>query len=258
MINIHKTAIIEDGAILHANVSIGPYAIIGSNVEIGENTTVGAYANVTGYTKIGKNNKIFANAAIGGAPQHRNYNNEPTRLIIGDNNIIREFCTIHTGTVGGNGVTTIGHNNMLMCYVHIAHDCIVGNNITFANSIALGGHVVVKDGATLGAYTIVHQFSIIGEYTMIGGATGVDRDIPPFIICMGYRAEPRGINSIGLKRNSFTVDEVENIKNAYRILYRTESSYEDAKVQITELSVTQKELMPFIEFFKQSSRGIIR
>jgi UDP-N-acetylglucosamine acyltransferase len=134
----------------------------------------------------------------------------------------------------------------------------VGNNITFANSVALGGHVIVKNAATLGAYSIVHQFSTIGEYTMIGGATGVDRDIPPFIMALGYRAEPRGINSIGLKRNNFNVNEVENIKAAYRILYRSELSYEEAKLQITELAKQQKELQPFIQFFHQSSRGIIR
>ena len=256
--NIHKTAIVEDGAILHASVKVGPYTIIGANVEIGENTIIGNHANIIGHTKIGKNNKISASASIGDAPQHRNYNGEPTRVVIGDNNLIREFCSIHKGTVGGSGVTTIGNNNMIMCYVHIAHDCVIGNNTTFANSVALGGHVVVKNGATLGAYSIVHQFGIISEYTMIGGATGVDRDVPPFIIAVGYRAEPRGINSIGLKRNNFTVDEIEHIKNAYRVLYRSELSYEEAKVQITELATTQKELMPFMQFFKESSRGIIR
>jgi len=256
--NIHKTAIIEDGAIIQANVSIGPYTVIGPNVEIGENTIIGAHANISGHTRIGKKNRISAYTSIGDAPQHRDYKGEPTRLEIGDNNLIREFCSIHLGTVGGGGVTTIGNNNMIMCYVHIAHDCVIGNNTTFANNVALGGHVVIKDFATLGAGSMIHQFSIIGEYTMLGGVTGVDKDIPPYIIAVGYRAEPRGINSIGIKRHNFSVEQTENIKTAYRILYRSDLPYEEAKAKITELAKTQSELLVFAEFFKQSSRGIIR
>jgi UDP-N-acetylglucosamine acyltransferase len=258
MSKIHKTAIVEDGAVVHHSVEVGPYAIIGPNVEILQGTRIGSHTVIKGHTRIGENNNISSSVIVGEAPQHKHYQNEPTKLVIGDNNTIREFCTIHTGTVGGGGITKIGNNNFLMCYVHIAHDCMIGNDITFANSIALGGHVTVKHFATLGAFSIVHQFSVIGEYTMMGGATGVDRDVPPYVLAMGFRAEPRGINSIGIKRNNFSIEQLENIKNAYKIIYRSEIPYEDAKLQIIELAKSQKELIAFTEFFKQSSRGIIR
>lgn len=255
---IHPTAIIDKNAIIHDGVEVGAYAVIGPHVEIGANSTVGNHANITGHTKIGKNNKIFCFASIGEAPQHKKYEGEATRLEIGDDNVIREFCTIHVGTTQGHGVTHIGENNFLMAYVHIAHDCVVGNNTTFANSVALGGHVVVKDFATLGAYSIVHQFGIIGDHTMLGGATGAAQDIPPYIMAMGYRAKPRGINSEGLKRRGFTPEQIENIKNAYRILYRQGLFYAEAKEQIIALSETQLELKPFVNFFQESTRGIIR
>lgn len=258
MTKIHKTAIVNDGAVIHDGVEIGAYAVIGAHVELGENTCIGNHANITGHTKLGKNNNVFCFASIGEAPQHKQYKGEATRLEVGDNNIIREFCTLHTGTVSGNGVTKIGNNNLMMAYVHVAHDCIIGDNIIFANSVALGGHVVVKDWATFGAYSIVHQFSTIGEHAMLAGATGVDRDIPPYIMAMGFRAAPRGINSEGLKRRNFSQKQIENIKNAYRILYRNDLSYDEAKLQITELAHEQKELSVFTDFFNQSSRGVIR
>lgn len=258
MTKIHKTAIIEDGAVIGSDVEIGAYAIIGPHVELGDNTHVGNHANITGHTKIGKNNNVFCFASIGEAPQHKQYKGEATRLEIGDDNVIREFCTLHTGTINGGGVTKIGNNNLLMSYVHVAHDCVVGNNAIFANSVALGGHVVVKDWVTFGAYSIVHQFSLIGEHVMVAGATGVDRDIPPYTMAMGFRADPRGINSEGLKRRSFTLEQIENIKNAYRIIYRKDLPYDEAKLQISELAHEQKELEVFVNFFKQSTRGIIR
>ena len=177
---------------------------------------------------------------------------------IGDNNIIREFCTLHTGTTDGGGITRVGNNNMFMVGSHIAHDCVVGSNTIFANNVALGGHVHVKDWVILGAYSIVHQFSIIGEHSMTAGATGVAQDIPPYTMAFGYRAEPKGINSEGLKRRGFSVQQIENIKHAYKILYRNGLSFSEAKSYIAELAHEHKELKAYIDFFEQSTRSVIR
>jgi UDP-N-acetylglucosamine acyltransferase len=257
-LKIHPTAIVDKNAILHDDVEVGAYAVIGPKVEIDGGTTIGNHANITGCTKIGKNNKIFQFASIGEAPQDKKYKGEDTRLEIGDDNTIREFCTLNTGTVQGTGVTKIGNNNWIMAYSHVAHDCVVGNNIIFANSVALGGHVTVKDWVILGGYSIVHQFTIIGEHSMMAGATGVAQDVPPYVMAFGYRAEPKGINTEGLRRRGFTAQQIENIKHAYKILYRNGLSYGDARTFITELAAEQKELQVFVEFFKQSTRGIIR
>lgn len=258
MTKIHSTAIVDKNAQLHESVEVGAYATIGANVIIGEGSTVGNHASIKGYTTIGDNNKIFQFASVGDSPQDKKYNGEPTKLIIGNDNVIREFSTIHVGTASGTGVTTIGNNNMFMVYSHIAHDCEVGNNTIFANSVALGGHVHIKDWVILGAYTIIHQFVIVGDHSMTSGATGVAQDIPPYTMAFGYRAEPKGINTEGLRRRGFTAHQIENIKHAYKMLYRNGLSYNDAKEYITELADEQKELQVFIEFFNESNRGIIR
>ena len=255
---IHHTAIIDSSAILHPSVEIGAYSIIGPNVEIGENTTVGHHTNITGYTTIGKNNKIFHFNSLGEAPQDKKYKNEPTRLEIGDNNTIREFCTFNTGTMQGNEVTKVGNNNWIMAYVHIAHDCIVCDNTILANTATLAGHVTIKDWAIMGGQSSVHQFTTIGEHAMIAGFTGVAQDVPPYIMAWGYRAEPRGINSEGLKRRGFSAAQIENIKQAYKILYRNGLSFNEAKTFITEMAQEHKELRVFVEFFEESTRGIIR
>lgn len=258
MTKIHSTAIVDKNAQLHESVEVGAYATIGANVIIGEGSTVGNHASIKGHTTIGSNNKIFQFASVGDAPQDKKYNGEPTKLIIGNDNVIREFSTIHVGTASGTGVTTIGNNNMFMVYSHIAHDCEVGNNTIFANSVALGGHVHIKDWVILGAYTIIHQFVIVGDHSMTSGATGVAQDIPPYTMAFGYRAEPKGINTEGLRRRGFTAHQIENIKHAYKMLYRNGLSYNDAKEYITELADEQKELQVYIEFFNESNRGIIR
>jgi len=257
-VKIHPSAIIENGAILHDSVEVGPYAVIGANVEIGEGSIIAHHASITGYTKLGKRNHVYQFASIGEAPQDKKYNGEPTRLEIGDDNTIREFCTFNTGTVQGTGVTVIGNNNWIMAYSHIAHDCIIGNNTIFANSVALGGHVVVKDWVILGGHSVVHQFCIIGEHAMVAGTTAIAQDVPPYIMASGYRAEPKGINAEGLKRRNFSATEIENIKQAYKILYRNGLSYSDAKTYIGDLSKTQHELKVFNQFFELSTRGIIR
>lgn len=257
-VKIHSTAIVDKDAILHDNVEVGAYATVGPHVEIGENSIIGNHAHVVGHTKIGKNNKIFAFASIGEEPQDKKYKGEPTLLEIGDGNTIREFCTLNTGTVQGSGITKVGNNNWIMAYSHIAHDCVVKNNIIFANSVALGGHVTVNDWVILGGHSVVHQFCIIGDHAMVAGTTAVAQDVPPYIMASGYRAEPKGINSEGLKRRGFSVQEIENIRMAYKILYRNGLSYNEAKSYVTELANDQPELKVFVEFFNHSTRGMIR
>lgn len=257
-VNIHPTAIVDKNAILNDGVSIGAYAMIGANVEIGENTIIEHHTSVVGHTKIGKNNKIFQFSSIGEAPQDKKYNNEPTQLIIGDNNTIREFCTLNTGTVQGGGVTSVGDNNWIMAYVHVAHDCIVGNNTIFANNAALAGHVTVKDWVILGGVASVHQFCILGEHSMVAAITGVTQDVPPYVMAAGYRAEPKGVNIEGLRRRNFSATQIENIKTAYKLLYRTGLPLSEAKEQIFELAKENKELELFVKFFNMSTRGIVR
>ena len=258
MTKIHPTAIVDSSAILHPSVEIGAFTIIGPNVEIGENTTIGHHSYITGHTKIGKNNKIFQFNSLGEAPQDKKYKGEPTRLEIGDNNTIREFCTFNTGTMQGNEVTRVGNNNWIMAYVHIAHDCIVCDNIILANTATLAGHVTIKDWAIMGGQSSVHQFTTIGEHSMIAGFTGVAQDVPPYIMAWGYRAEPRGINSEGLKRRGFSAAQIENIKHAYKLLYRNGLTFNEAKTFITEMAQENEELKVFVEFFEESTRGIIR
>ncbi len=255
---IHSTAIIDKNAEIHESVEVGAYAVIGPHVVIGENSRVAHHASIVGHTTIGKNNKIYQFASIGEAPQDKKYKDEPTQLVIGNDNNIREFTTLNTGTIGGGSVTTVGSNNMIMAYVHVAHDCHVGNNIVLANSVALAGHVTVRDWAILGGAVAVHQFSIIGEHAMVAGMTGVSQDVPPYVMAFGYRAEPKGINVEGLKRRGFSVSQIENIKQAYKILYRNGLGYNEAKEFIIDLALEQQELQVLVEFFKASTRGMIR
>lgn len=257
-VKIHPTAIVEKGAALHDNVEVGAYAVIGPNVEIGEGSIIAHHASIVGHTKMGKRNHIYQFASVGEAPQDKKYKGQPTTLEIGDDNTIREFCTLNIGTVEGNGVTKVGNHNWIMAYSHIAHDCVVGDNTIFANSVALGGHVIVKDWAILGGHSVVHQFCVIGEHVMVAGTTAVAQDIPPYVMASGYRAEPKGINTEGLKRRGFSMQQIENIRHAYKILYRNGLSYNEAKSYIRELAFEQAELKLFVEFFDESTRGIIR
>jgi len=257
-VKIHPTAIVEKSAVLHDNVEIGAYAVVGPHVEIGENTIIAHHASIVGHTKIGKSNHIYQFASIGEAPQDKKYKGQPTALEIGDHNTIREFCTLNIGTVDGHGVTKVGSHNWIMAYSHIAHDCEVGDNTIFANSVALGGHVIVKDWVILGGHSVVHQFCVIGEHVMVAGTTAVAQDVPPYVMASGYRAEPKGINTEGLKRRGFTMQQIENIRHAYKILYRNGLSYNEARSYIKELAYEQPELKLFVQFFDESTRGIIR
>jgi len=254
--NIHPTAIIEDGANIHPTVKIGPYSIINKNVSIDKNTIIGSHVVIEGITTIGKNNKIFSHNSIGQAPQDKKYNHEETMLKIGDSNTIREFCTINTGTVQDAGITQIGSNNWIMAYVHIAHDCIVSDNVIMANNSSLAGHVEVGDFAILGGFTLVHQFCKIGSHIMSAVGTKVFKDIPDFLMVHGEKASPSGLNIEGLKRRDFSLDDLNELKKAYKIIYRENNTVNEA-VELLGKS-NNKHVIKLSKFINSSQRGIVR
>ena len=256
--NIHPQAIVDPKAQLAEGVSVGAFSIIGPNVSIDAGTEVGPHVVIDGHTSIGKNNKIFQFASLGAQPQDKKYAGEPTKLIIGDNNTIREFTTFNTGTVTGIGETRLGNDNWIMAYVHLAHDCVVGNHTIFANNASLAGHVTIGDWVILGGYSLVHQFCILGDYSMTAFAAGVHKDVPPYVMAAGYRAEPKGLNTEGMRRRGMSPEQIERVQHVYKVLYRQGLSYNDAKAQIIELVQSQDEVKVFAEFFAQSTRGVIR
>lgn len=257
-IKIHPTAIVDGNAILGEGTEVGAYSIIDSKVVLGNNCWIGNHVNLTGNTTIGENTKIYHFASIGEAPQDKKYKGEDTKLVIGSNNTIREYCTFNTGTAQGLGITSIGNNNWIMAYTHIAHDCIVENNTILSNGVTLAGHVTIKDWAIVGGLSPIHQFCIIAEHAMLGGHSALNQDIPPYILASGFRAEPLGVNVEGLKRRGFTSEQINNIKEVYKILYRNGLSYTEAKSQIEKMAKEHPELEVFVKFFKASTRGIIR
>ena len=255
---IHPTAIVETGAIIGANVHIGPFCIVGPNVEIGEGTVLKSHVVVNGHTTIGSNNEIYQFASIGEVNQDLKYAGESTRLEIGDRNRIRESVTIHRGTVQGGGLTKVGSDNLFMVNAHIAHDCTVGDRCILANNATLAGHVSVDDFAIIGGMTAVHQFCIIGAHVMVGGCSGVAQDVPPYVIAQGNHATPFGVNIEGLKRRGFSREAITAIRNAYKLLYRSGKTLEEAKPDIAELADKFPEVNAFMEFFDRSTRGLIR
>ncbi|PMS23733.1 acyl-[acyl-carrier-protein]--UDP-N-acetylglucosamine O-acyltransferase [Trinickia dabaoshanensis] len=262
MSRIHPTAVIEPGAQLGEDVEIGPYAIVGANVTIGARTSVGSHSVIEGHTTIGVDNRIGHYANVGGRPQDMKYQGEPTRLEIGDRNTIREFTTIHTGTVQDGGVTTVGDDNWVMAYVHIGHDCRVGNHVILSSNAQMAGHVIVGDWAIVGGMSGVHQFVKIGEHSMLGGASALVQDIPPFVIAAGNKAEPHGINVEGLRRRGFSADAISALRSAYRLLYKNGLSLEEAKTQLADLASAggdgDEHVQKLIAFIETSQRGIIR
>lgn len=256
MIDHH--VVIDPKARIASNVKIGPWSVIGPDVEIGEGTTIGSHVSIQGPTKIGCNNKIHAHAAIGGDPQHSGYKGEPTRLEIGDNNIIREFCTLHRGTVQGTGLTLIGSRNFLMAYAHIAHDCIVGNDNILANNASLAGHVNVADYVVFGAFCGVHQFVSIGSHSFLGRATKVGQDIPPYVLVTGNPGGPRGLNLVGLKRRGFSDKTIRQLRHAYSIVYQQELKLKDAIAELEKMIDQCPEIIIFIDALKNTKRGVAR
>jgi len=256
---IHPTAIIADGAQIADDVEIGAYSIIGANVSIGSGTWVGPHVVIEGHTSIGKNNRIFQFCSLGAVPQDKKYAGEPTRLEIGDGNTIREFCTFNIGTAQDVGVTRLCNNNWIMAYVHLGHDCQIGDNTIFANNATLGGHVHVGDWVILGGFTSVHQFCHIGDHAMTAFSSAVAQDVPPYVMAHGNRAVPAGINAEGLKRRGFSPEQIRTIRNAYKALYRKGLPFDDARAEIeTEAATGKEELAAFVRFFAAASRGIIR
>ncbi|PTB89953.1 acyl-[acyl-carrier-protein]--UDP-N-acetylglucosamine O-acyltransferase [Pseudidiomarina aestuarii] len=253
---IHSTAIIDPKAKLGNNVSVGPYSIIGPDVEIGDDCVIAPHVVIRGPTIIGRNNKIFQFASVGEDCQDKKYAGEPTRLEIGDNNVIRECVTIHRGTVQDQSLTKIGSDNLLMAYVHVAHDCVVGDHVILANNTTLAGHVHVGDWAILGGFTGVHQFCHIGAHAFTAVNSVVVQDIPPYIMAQGHNAVPRTINSEGLKRRGFSAEQVMRIKRAFKILYRQGLTVAEAIEAMQALDAD--EIQPLIDFVQSSQRGIIR
>ena len=262
MAKIHPTAIIEPGAEIHATAEIGAYSMIGSNVVIGARTRVGPHVVIEGNTLIGEDNIFYQFSSIGAPPQDKKYAGEPTRLEIGDRNTIREFCTFNRGTVQDVGVTRLGNDNWMMAYVHLAHDCQIGNHTIFANNAQLAGHVHVGDWAIMGGFSNVHQFCKIGAHAMVGMSTSLTQDVPPYVILSGNPAQAHGINSEGLKRRGFSRDAIAAIRQAYKVLYKSGLTLEEAKaaLQTQEQSEPEfaAELKLIRDFLKNVSRGIVR
>lgn len=255
---IDATALIDTRAAVAQGVTIGPYSIIGPEVEIGEGTWIGPHVVINGPTRIGRNNRIYQFASLGDAPQDKKYKGEPTRLEIGDDNTIREYVTINRGTVQDQGVTRVGSGNWIMAYVHIAHDCQLGDDIIMANNASLAGHVHIGDHAILGGFSLVHQFCKIGKYAFLQFAAGVNRDVPPYVVAAGMPATPHSINSEGLRRRGFSAQQIATLKHAYRLLYRSGLRLEEAREQIAQLAQDNPEVVVLAEFLADHRRSIIR
>ncbi len=255
---IHPTAVVAPGARLGDGVEIGAYAVIGPDVEIGANTRIAAHAIVEGPTRIGCDNQIFQFASVGSAPQDKKYQGEPTRLEIGDRNVIRECVTLNRGTTKDEGVTRIGDDNLFMAYSHVAHDCRIGSRCVLANNATLGGHAQLGDWVIMGGLSGVHQFCQVGAHAFIANNAAVTRDVPPYVMAVGQPAAAHSVNAEGLKRRGFTTEQIRNIRNAFRLLYRSGLKLADASAQLAALAEEQPELRPIVEFLPLSKRSIVR
>jgi UDP-N-acetylglucosamine acyltransferase len=255
---IHPTAIIDPKAELDSSVIVGAYSTIGAHVRIGADTRIANHVVLKGPTTIGKNNQIFQFSSLGEAPQDKKYRDEPTTLEIGDNNTIREFCTFNRGTIQDKGITKIGNDNWIMAYVHIAHDCTIGNNTILANNSSLAGHVDIHDYAILGGFTLIHQFCKVGAHVITAVGSVVFKDIPPYVTAAGYDAKPHGINAEGLKRRGYTPESITQIKRAYKALYRNSLTLEEAKLELANMQKDCPEIAMLTDFLNLSTRGIVR
>ncbi len=255
---IHPTALVSDKASIADDVEIGAYSVVGDGVVIGAGTRIGSHVVVNGPTIIGRDNRIYQFASVGDDPQDKKYAGEPTRLVIGDRNTIREFCTFSRGTVQDEGETSMGDDNWIMAYVHVAHDCRIGNNTIMANNTTLAGHVHVGDWVIMGGFSGAHQFCKIGAHAFLGMYSGVNRDVAAYTMVSGNPGVPRGINSEGLKRRGFDSSQIRNIKNAYRIIYRQGKKLNEAIEELEALSNEQQELLLLLESLRASDRGLIR
>ena len=261
---IHPTAVIDPAAQLDSSVSVGPYTVIGPHVKVGKGTTIGAHCVIEGHTTIGQDNRIFQFNSLGAIPQDKKYAGEPCELIIGDRNTVREFCTFNIGSPGDAGVTRVGNDNWIMAYVHLAHDCVVGNHTIFANNSQLAGHVHVGDWVILGGFTVVHQFIKIGAHSMTAMCSLLFADLPPFVMCQGQPAQARSMNFEGLRRRGFSADSVSAVKAMHKALYRDGLTLDQAKARIAELPAQHSDAQVVVDlmlgFLAESSpqRGIVR
>ncbi|HYC09927.1 MAG TPA: acyl-ACP--UDP-N-acetylglucosamine O-acyltransferase [Steroidobacteraceae bacterium] len=255
---IDARAVVSPEAQLAPDVSVGPFSVIGPQVQLGAGTVVGPHVVINGPTAIGADNRIFQFASLGDAPQDKKYRGEPTVLTIGDRNIFRESCTVNRGTAHDKGATHIGNDNLFMAYSHVAHDCVIGNNTVFANCVALGGHVEVGDWAILGGLTAVHQFTKIGAHAFLGGGSILSRDVPPYVMIAGNPAVPHGVNAEGLKRRGFSEEQIRNIREAYRIVYRSQLKLAEALERLAPLAAEHAEVRVFVDFISTSTRSLAR
>jgi len=255
---IHPKALIDPKAELADDVEVGAFTIVDAKVRIDAGTRIGPHAVLTGRTTIGKNNHIFQFTSIGEQPQDKKYAGEDTELIIGDNNTIRELCTFSRGSMQGGGVTRIGNDNWIMACVHIAHDCILGDNIIMANNASLAGHVTIGSNAILSGYSLIHQFCSVGEYSFTSFASHVNQSIPPYVTVSGEKARVKGINSEGLRRHGYTPDQINQVRRAYKTIYREGNTLEDAKAILADMAESAPEVQLLVDFLNSAERGIIR
>jgi UDP-N-acetylglucosamine acyltransferase len=262
MTQIHPTAIVDPKARIDGSVTVGPYTVIGPHVTIGAGTTVGPHAVIEGHTTIGRDNRIFQFASIGAANQDKKYKGEPTELVVGDRNTIREFVTLHVGTVQDKAVTTIGNDCWIMAYCHVAHDCVVGNNATLANNTTLAGHVELGDWVTIGGLTGIHQFVKVGAHAMLGFQSAISQDVPPFMLVDGNPLSVRGVNVTGLKRRDFSAERIQAIRQMHKLIYRDGRTLEDAKAAIAALgrdsATAAQDVAAMLQFLAAATRGIAR
>lgn len=258
MSKVHPTAIVEDGAKIADSAEVGAYSLVGSKVTVGPDCRIGPHVVLTGRTTIGARTRIFQFASIGEEPQDKKYAGEDTELIIGEDNYIRELCNFSRGTTQGGGKTIIGNNNWIMACVHIAHDCILGNNIIMANNASLAGHVTVGNWAILSGYSLIHQFCSVGEHSFTSFASHVNQSIPPYVTVSGEKAKAKGVNTEGLKRRGFSPEQIQQVRRAYRILYRDGLPLEEAKQRLEEMAQNSEEIRPLVHFLETTEKSLIR
>lgn len=255
---IDERAVVDASAEVAEGVEIGPFSVIGPEVSVDAGTWIGPHVVISGPTRIGRDNRIFPFSTVGAECQDKKYAGEPTRLEIGDRNVIREYCSLHRGTVQDGGVTRIGSDNWIMAYVHVAHDCSVGNNSIFANAASLAGHVTIEDDVILGGFTLVHQFCRVGTFSFTGMGSVINRDVPPYIMVGGPMSAPRGINLEGLRRRGFSADRIRVIKQAYKTIYKSGLKLDEAREALSAMATEHPDIQPMVEFLAKSQRSILR
>ncbi|MBV7414624.1 UDP-N-acetylglucosamine acyltransferase [Aeromonas encheleia] len=255
---IHDTAIVHESAVIGKGVEIGPFSVIGAEVEIGDNTWVGSHVLIKGPTRIGRGNKIFQHSSIGEDCQDKKYAGERTFLEIGDNNVFRENCTVHRGTTQDQALTKVGSGNLFMVNVHVAHDCIIGDNCIFANNATLAGHVVIGDFVIFGGLSAIHQFGRVGSHAFVGGCAALNKDVPPYVMAAGNYAKPFGVNSEGLRRRGYSPEAISAVKRAYKEIFRSGKTIEEVLPVLIEMAQAEPAVQLYVDFLKDNERGIIR